>query len=73
MACNYMAKEMSWNPEYYEIESDSNTFKIWFYDLIVDDESGHGVTRGRFEINRKTAFGIDGITFEEIDFKEYLE
>ena len=73
MASNYMAKETSWNSEYYEIESDSNTFKIWFYDLIIDEESGHGVTRGRFEINRKTGHGIDAITFEEIDFKEYLE
>lgn len=73
MACNYMAKETPWNPEYCEIESDSDTFKIWFYDVIFDEESGHGVTRGRFEINRKTGVGEDSIIFEKIDFKEYLE
>ena len=67
-----MITETPWNPENYEVESNSDCLKIWFYDIILDDESGHGVTRGRYEINRKTGIGEDIITFEEIDFSKYL-
>lgn len=37
-----------------------------------DEENSHGVTRGRFEIDRNTGVGEDSITFEEIDFSKYL-
>ena len=72
MACNYMTKETSWEPGYYEIESDNTAFRIWFYDVIMDAESSHGVTRGRFEINRETGIGEDSNTFEKIDFSKYF-
>ncbi len=72
MAYNYITKETSWNPEYYEVESSTDNFRIWFYDIISDEENSHGVTRGRFEINRETGMGEDSVTFEEIDFSKYL-
>ena len=71
MAYNYITEETSWNPEYYEVEFSADTFRIWLYDIISDEESSHGVTRGRFEINRKTGLGEDSITFEKIDFSKY--
>lgn len=67
-----MTKETSWEPGYYEIESDNTAFRIWFYDVIMDAESSHGVTRGRFEINRETGIGEDSNTFEKIDFSKYF-
>ena len=71
MAYNYITEETSWNPEYYEVEFSADTFRIWLYDIISDEESSHGVTRGKFEINRKTGLGEDSITFEKIDFSKY--
>lgn len=73
MAYNYITEETSWKPEHYEVESSTDNFRIWFYDIILDDESSHGVTRGRFEINRETGMGEDSITFEAIDFSKYLK
>ena len=73
MACNYMAEETVWNSDNYEVESAKDTLTIWFYDVISDEESGHGVTRGRFEINRETGMGEDLVTFEEIDFTKYIQ
>ena len=73
MACNYMAEETVWNSDNYEVESAKDTLTIWFYDVISDEESGHGVTRGRFEINRETGMGEDLVTFEEINFTKYIQ
>lgn len=77
MARNYLRSKSNnledyEEPEYYEIESKDEIVKIWLYDIISDgEESGHGVTKGRFEIDRKTGVGEDSITFEEIDFGKY--
>ena len=73
MARNYMAEETVWNSDNYEVETAKETLTIWFYDVISDEESGHGVTRGRFEINRETGMGEDLVTFEEIDFTKYIQ